>query len=350
MIYCIDETQDEPIMLINTHIGFDAEDGQGVDGGQFQRELLYLDSLGKKRIQVWINSVGGSVLDGYNIASSILKTKTPVDTYNVGLCASIAGVIFMCGRNRVMMDFAQFMMHPVSGAMDEKSTKSFEDSLAALLAAKADITQDQVAELMADTTWLNAEQCKDSGFATDIEEAKGVNKKRLTVKDPLNFIKEANLITNKVLNINNTIKKKITMLKVTNKLGLTEDANEESILSAIQAIENKFGSEKEDLKNKIEDAENALNAMKETFDAMQDENCKNMVNAFVANGKIVSDEAVVNRWVALAKNDLEGTKEILESLPVNKVANKIEEPKNHVEPKVGDYMAARLKEINNKNK
>ena len=59
-------------MLINTHIGFDETDGMGVDGAQFQRELLYLDSLGKKRIQVWINSIGGSVMEGYNIELAIL--------------------------------------------------------------------------------------------------------------------------------------------------------------------------------------------------------------------------------------------------------------------------------------
>ena len=121
MIYCIDENIDEPIMLINTHIGFDEENGQGIDGAQFQRELLYLDGLGKKRIQVWINSIGGVVMDGYNIASAILKTKTPVDTYNVGMSASIAGVIFMCGRNRIMLDYAQFMMHPASGTKDKKN-------------------------------------------------------------------------------------------------------------------------------------------------------------------------------------------------------------------------------------
>jgi len=106
MIYCIDQNSDEPIMLINTHIGFDEADGMGIDGALFQKELLFLDTLGKKRIQVWINCVGGIVMDGYNIGSAILKTKTPVDTYNVGIAASIAGVLFMCGRNRVMMDYA----------------------------------------------------------------------------------------------------------------------------------------------------------------------------------------------------------------------------------------------------
>ena len=63
-IYTQNSDSDEPILLIDGHIGFDEEDGQGVDGGQVLRELLYLDTLNKKRIQVWINSPGGVVMDG----------------------------------------------------------------------------------------------------------------------------------------------------------------------------------------------------------------------------------------------------------------------------------------------
>ncbi len=89
-IYTIDVESDEPIMLINKHIGNDDQLGQGIDGSIFQAELLRLDTMGKKRIQVWISSEGGIVMDGYKIYNAILKSKTKVDTYNVGICASIA--------------------------------------------------------------------------------------------------------------------------------------------------------------------------------------------------------------------------------------------------------------------
>jgi ATP-dependent protease ClpP protease subunit len=54
-------------------------------GDLFQAELLALDQMEKKRIQVWINSPGGSVMDGYNMYNAMLKTKTKVDTYCVGI-------------------------------------------------------------------------------------------------------------------------------------------------------------------------------------------------------------------------------------------------------------------------
>lgn len=352
MIYCIDETLDEPIMLINSHIGFDEEEGMGIDGNLFQKELLYLDTLGKKRIQVWINSIGGVVLDGYSIGATILKTKTPVDTYNVGMAASIAGAIFMCGRNRVMLDFAQFMMHPVSGSDDKKSYKSFMDSISTLLSAKSNLTQSEVAELMTETTWLNAEDCLEKGICTEIEQTAKINKKRLSTANIDNFLREANLITNKILKTKN----QKSMLKVTNKLGLNDDANEESILKAIQEMENKAASAKEKLqaemdalKEKMEADNKAFDELKAKFDAIKEDNCKNMVAEFAKNGKIANDEAVINKWTALASNDFEGTKELLEALPVNKVANKIETSSGAVsEPKVGDYMAEKLREFNNK--
>jgi ATP-dependent protease ClpP protease subunit len=100
-MYTVNVDSDEPIMLINKHIGYDEADGYGIMGDLFQAELLALDQMEKKRIQVWINSPGGSVMDGYNMYTAMLKTKTKVDTYCVGICASMAAVLFQAGRKRV---------------------------------------------------------------------------------------------------------------------------------------------------------------------------------------------------------------------------------------------------------
>jgi len=147
------------------------------------------------------------------------------------------------------------------------------------------------------------------------------------------------------------------MLKVTNKLGLNEDANEESILKAIQEMENKAMTAKEKmqaemdaLKEKMEADNKAFEELKAKFDATKDDACKNMVTEFAKIGKIANDEAIINKWTALASNDFDGTKELIESLPVNKVANKIETSNAQVkEPQVGDYMSELLKNSLTKN-
>jgi len=167
--YTIDPSVDEPIMLIDKHIGMDAEDGMGIDGSEFSRELLHLDSIGKKQIQIRINSVGGSVMDGMTIYNAILKTKAKVDTYNVGICASIAGVIFQAGRNRIMADYSLLMMHNPQGG-DKKVLKIMKESLVTMLTRKANKTEAEIAKMMDATTWLTATECLTSGLCDLIEE------------------------------------------------------------------------------------------------------------------------------------------------------------------------------------
>ena len=347
--YTLNINSDTPIMLINDEIG-----GEGIDGAEFQKELLWLDSLGKKSIDIWINSIGGSVLDGYSIASTILKTKTPVDTYNVGLAASIAGVIWMCGRNRVMMDYAQLMMHPVSGTSDKKSKKSFETSLSKLLSAKSDITQAQVSELMKETSWLDAEECLEKGFATRIENTAETNKQRLSgvVSNVDEFLK----ITNKIMmdeKLPSTVKQEERMLNVINKLGLAEDSNEETILNEIESITNKaklteeeLGKLKEEMDALKEKHAQEMDEMKQKIKDAKEMDCRNMVEAFVTEGKIVNDEVIINKWVELATNDFDGIKTLLVNQPINKTAEKIAMDETTVENKPS-YLSEKLKSLKN---
>src|SRR5580693_4406944 len=133
-MYCTDTSAEEPIMLINKHIGFDEKDGQGIDGSLFQAELLALDRIGKKRIQVWINSPGGTVMDGYNIYNAILKSDTKVDTYCVGICASIAAVIFQAGRKRIMADYGLLMYHNPYGGTGGDELDAMRNSICTMIA------------------------------------------------------------------------------------------------------------------------------------------------------------------------------------------------------------------------
>ena len=103
--YTVDPTAPEPIMLINGEIGTD------VIGADFQTELLRLDTMGKTNMKVYINSPGGSVSDGMMIYNAIIKSKTKVDTYCVGMAASIAAIIFQAGRFRYMADYSILMFH-----------------------------------------------------------------------------------------------------------------------------------------------------------------------------------------------------------------------------------------------
>jgi len=355
-MYCIDPNSDEPILLINSHIGFDSEDGMGIDGAAFQRELMELDGMGKKRIQVWINSPGGVVMDGYNIASAILKSKTPVDTYNVGIAASIAGVIFMTGRKRVMADYGLLMIHPPANG-DSKVLTAMADSLTTLLTAKSSISKESVKYLMDRTTWLTCSECFEKGFCTEIENTNTSNKKYAPSGEKAVW----EYATNKIEAFKTTNLKPTDMsiTKITMKLGLNDAATEDNVVAAIKGIEDKAYQAEVDkiaAENKLAAVENAAKAekaamqkqldemsaklaedkaafdkMKAEFDAIQADKikaenaakevaAKNMVEGYAKTGRIKNEAAVILKWTNLAVNDFEGTEEILKEIPLSKAA------------------------------
>lgn len=62
-------------------------------------------------IKLYINSIGGSVPDGYGLIDAILTSKTPVYTINQAMCASMGFLIFIAGDKRYTMPHAEFLMH-----------------------------------------------------------------------------------------------------------------------------------------------------------------------------------------------------------------------------------------------
>lgn len=359
-MYTVDINSDEPIMLLNKHIGFDSEDGMGIDGSLFQQELLQLDSMGKKRIVVWINSPGGNVMDGYNIFSAISKTKTPVDTYNCGVAASIAGVIFMAGRKRTMADYASLMIHPPSGSSDKKAMESFRASLITALSANANVSEDEVGYLMDRTTWLNAAECFAKGFCNEIEATSEQNKKRMKQASD---VKAMFAISNSIKGFTTITNKSIVMTKVTMKLGLNDAATEDNVVSAIKEIEDKAynaevakiaaenkvkeienatKAEKEDLAKKLKEAEDAKAAVSANYDKLKAEydamvtdklaaekatlevKAKNMVEGYAKAGRIKNEASVILKWTNKAVENYEETEELIKDLPLSKEAPKLE--------------------------
>ena len=347
-------------MLLNREIG--EEEGM-CSGSEFQEQLMQLDSLGKKRIQVWINSVGGSIISSYNIYNSILKSKTPVDTYNVGICASMAGAIFMAGRKRIMSDYAKLMMHPVQGSTDNKAYESFMDSISEMISAKCNYSVEEVTNMMQSTTWLSAVECLDKNLCTDIEVTKDSNKKYLPNETNL-LLEYSNSIIDELFNNN----KNKQMIQVTNKLNLNADANEQSILDAINKMEmekeeimaqkNEAMMDKETLMAELEvlkakqmEIETMLAEMESEKETMMDElatgKAMEMVKSY--ENKIGNKEETISKWIAQAKNNFDSTKELLESLPLNVVANKIETNVPEIKKTAQSIMYDIQNKINNKN-
>lgn len=356
-LYTIDPSAERPIMLIDRHIGEDDEDGEGIMGDKFSRELMFLDTLNKSGIDIWINSPGGSVVDGQQIYNTILKTKTKVDTHNVGMCASIALPIFLAGRNRYMMDNATAMMHPVSGG-DYKSRAALETAVNTMLSSRSFIPADKITEMMNRTTWLSASDCGPDGLnLCEIESSTGYNKPRKTPDaDGIKASwKEYKSVVNKLIDN----KKPQIMSKVTNKLKLVDGANEDLQFAAIEQIENRamvaenklttqeaenkvkidalnsqleiLKKEKEAVDKKIKDIEDAA---KVSADATNKTNAEALIKTAVDKGQIVNEVDVIKDWTEQAVVNFDKTKNMIDKLPINKkapnVMNKHEETKREI--------------------
>lgn len=371
MPYTVDATADEPIMLINKHIGNDEADGPGIIGDLFQQELLQLDSLKKKRIQVWINSLGGDVQDGYSIYNAILKSNTPVDTYCVGMAASIAGVIFQAGRKRIMADYGILMYHnpfvPGSKASIETKTllSAMRDSIIKMICSRSGTDEKQMGYIMDRTTFIDANEALAQKLCDEIESSTDANIKYVRKPNPQNMVhyfKAYQPVLNKICYNKLTQVKNTTMLKVCMKLGLNEAATEDNVVAAIKAVEDKaetaevarikaenelkalnksskaeldkMKDEMEEMADKLKAKQAEYDKCKAALDAMTADKeaaensakelaAKNMVEGYAEQGRIKNEETTKIKWIALAKADFEGTKNMLEEIPLSKPAPKI---------------------------
>ncbi|HLZ86977.1 MAG TPA: ATP-dependent Clp protease proteolytic subunit [Puia sp.] len=272
-MYTVDPEAEEPVMLINTHIGYDPDEGFGCMGDMFQRELLQLDALciesNKKRIQVWINSPGGIVEDGMSIYSAILKTTTKVDTICVGLAASIAGVIFQAGRTRIMSDYAYLMYHNPYGSDDDKGMAAITDMIVIAIAARTGKPKEEIIKLMNKTSWIGADEAVQTGLADKIEVSGELNKKRAPAdaNEAKNFYRESRAIVNKLTFKNTTMADQFPFARIANKLGLHEMASADAIMEVLSGIMNK----KDEDKKKAEDLEDAITKCKRDMDDLKKE-------------------------------------------------------------------------------
>jgi ATP-dependent Clp protease protease subunit len=304
--YTVDASAEEPIMLINKHIGFDAEDGQGISGAQFQAELLALDAMGKSRIKVYINSVGGSVMDGYSIYSAILESKSKVDTYCMGIAASISAVIFQAGRKRYMADYGALMIHLPFIPNEKKRDEVLDimsSGITTMISTRCGMSELDVMTALSKTTWYDPKNTPDCGMWDEVVTSDAKNKPPRINKNDVqasykSFAKIVNSLTTK------PSKQMSKLTAVCNILGLHDEASEDAIAKAITSAFNQKDTELSDLtkahnslivehnktketltesiktgESLLADVEAAKNIIKETKIATMLDGFKNIVNA-----------------------------------------------------------------------
>jgi ATP-dependent Clp protease protease subunit len=79
-------------------------------------QMMYLTHQDpNKVINIYINSPGGSILDGLAIYDVAKLLKTPIRTVCVGMAASMAAVLMLMGEHRCGLIHSRMMLHEASG-------------------------------------------------------------------------------------------------------------------------------------------------------------------------------------------------------------------------------------------
>ena len=90
-----------------------------------QAQMLFLESTDPKRdIQMFINSPGGSVIDGMGIYDTMQYVSPDVATICTGLAASMGAVLLVAGKKgkRTALQHSRVMIHQPSGGMQGQFT------------------------------------------------------------------------------------------------------------------------------------------------------------------------------------------------------------------------------------
>jgi ATP-dependent Clp protease protease subunit len=127
-------------------------------------------------IEIYVNSGGGSVYDGYEIYNLIREYNGNVTFKIIGLAASAASFICMAAKC-LMSPLAEVMIHNASTyaegphqSMDSTSNmlQITDHTIATAYMLKSGKTEDEIRNLMENETWLSAEDCKNLGLIDGI--------------------------------------------------------------------------------------------------------------------------------------------------------------------------------------
>ena len=167
--YRVENKVDETTVYIYDEISW-----MGVDAQAFVKDFNKIES---KVINLRVNSPGGSVFDGTTIFNAVKQHPANTIAHIDGLAASIASVIVMAADEVVMAENAFLMIHEpwsmvVGGSEDMRKEADLLDKVKNTIAKtymdKSGKDEKEIFDMMAEETWLTAQEAYDEGFADSV--------------------------------------------------------------------------------------------------------------------------------------------------------------------------------------
>ena len=136
-----------------------------------------IQNLDVDQIAVHINSYGGEVAEGLAIHNSLKNHPAKVRTICDGFACSAASVVFMAGDERIMNPASLLMVHNAwsCASGNAKALRKEADDLETISNASAEtyrarvnLSDEALAEIMDNETWITPKDAVAWGFATEV--------------------------------------------------------------------------------------------------------------------------------------------------------------------------------------
>lgn len=132
----------------------------------------------RKPIFIYINSLGGSVSDGFAIIDAVVASKTPVYTVNIGTSYSMGFLIFLSGTKRYATINSTFLFHEGSSSVYDTMSKAkdrmefennqMEKHIMDYVLSRTHISESLYQEQYRKEWYMYPEEAKKLGVVTDI--------------------------------------------------------------------------------------------------------------------------------------------------------------------------------------
>lgn len=283
-------------------------EGEEVTSAQsFRKDLEALGNV--KKINVMINSPGGSVGDGLTIASLLQRHTAYVTAYVDGMACSIASVI-ACAADKLVMGRSSLLM--VHNALtftygNSKDLRKQADDLDAvtaslrqmyLMKAGDKLTEEKIKELMDNESWLSAKECIELGLCDEILETnkmvaklpskfKGMyNNIPKELLNQMNEVNEMDKVENKETEVVETVEVTETVVEVTEEV--VEEKTEETVEPVAEETETTDETAPETKEEVVDEKEAKIAELENTIATLENEKASLEVKLNEVNEKVIS--------------------------------------------------------------
>lgn len=145
----------------------------------FSAQLLFLDQLQKKDINLYLDTPGGSVKSGLTMVDLMNYVNSDIVTVNIGMCASMGSVLLSSGTKgkRSGLVYSKVMTHQVShgnsGNIQETRINQLEAEkynyiLFKQLAKNCGKSFDEMLESSRNDKWFNSQEALGFGLIDEV--------------------------------------------------------------------------------------------------------------------------------------------------------------------------------------